>query len=305
MARNKLGGSPPDWKQFELAVARFVQAFCGDAKVTHDVQIPDAHTGYPRQRDVWVEWPLGGHSLVKALISCKYWNRALNAQDIDHFNGEFISSKANIGIIYARASFNDHALEKARALDFHCCKLYRDEAPDVPQLLSFGLAYHFRPQCRLSVRGPAALCGFTYWKDVLALSVGASSILDLLAREFEVFQHCKDPVTRWAMTRNGHKFVVQICGSKATPVEVIFECRYQGFQARLEYTMVNGSYNLTQGMFLGSESTPWISMCSPDPGPGWRQIDTLPEVLPSRAVAIYAQSDSLSHLRQLGETLVS
>ena len=76
-------------------------------------------------------------------------------------------------------------------MDFHCCKLYRNEAPDVPEFLSLGLAYHFRPECRLSVRGPAELYGFTHWtvlalaykesqtvlSPILAINVGASAPL--------------------------------------------------------------------------------------------------------------------------------
>ena len=51
----------PDWELFELAVAQFIAAINQGAKVTHDVRLPDVHTGHPRQRDVWVEWSFGGH----------------------------------------------------------------------------------------------------------------------------------------------------------------------------------------------------------------------------------------------------
>ncbi len=48
--------APNSWKDYELAVARFIAAISTNARVTHDIQIPDRDTGLPRQRDVWVEW---------------------------------------------------------------------------------------------------------------------------------------------------------------------------------------------------------------------------------------------------------
>ena len=45
----------PEWQQFEIAVASFIQALDSSAKVTHDARTPDGDTGYPRQRDVWIE----------------------------------------------------------------------------------------------------------------------------------------------------------------------------------------------------------------------------------------------------------
>jgi len=42
----------PKWKQFEIAVAQFVSALDPNAKVTHNAQLPDKHTGKLRQRDV-------------------------------------------------------------------------------------------------------------------------------------------------------------------------------------------------------------------------------------------------------------
>ena len=46
--------SEPNWRQFEAAVADFIAAIGHGAKVTHDAKIPDSHTGFPRQRDVWI-----------------------------------------------------------------------------------------------------------------------------------------------------------------------------------------------------------------------------------------------------------
>lgn len=117
----------PDWKLFELAVARFIKTVGGNARVTHDKRLPDVHTGQPRQRDVWIEWKIAEHYPAKALVSCKYWGEVLDQQDIDHFNGEFLSSGAQIGIIYSRFGYNENAIAKAKHLGFHCCRLFQNE----------------------------------------------------------------------------------------------------------------------------------------------------------------------------------
>ena len=112
------------WREYERAVTRFLQALGEDAKVTHDGKIPDADTGLPRQRDVWIEWSLGGHFPVQALVSCKHLSRPLDQQDIDHFRGEMESANAHLGIVYSKSGFRDAAIQKARQLGFHCCRLY-------------------------------------------------------------------------------------------------------------------------------------------------------------------------------------
>ena len=301
MVRAGITNDMPEWKQFELAVAQFIKAIGGDANVTHDAHVPDAHTGYPRQRDIWVEWSLGGHFPAKALISCKYWKTPLNEQDIDHFNGEFISSRAQVGIIYSREGFNRPAILKAKALGFHCCKLYRNEAPELPEILNLGLAFHFRPQFRLQISATAKSLGLKYWKDVFAIRVGENLVIDLLAKEFDNFQHCNKLEAQWEMAKKGYKSVVSINVNSAVPLEVGIECRYKPYQAKIEYTMIEGSYNVTASKFLGSEASPWIDMHNTHPGPGWNEIEKIPDTIPSRVIASYVKSNSLSELRHVGE----
>jgi len=292
----------PEWRQFEIAVARFVEAIDKTAKVTHDVQLPDAHTGYPRQRDVWVEWPIGEHFTAKALISCKYWNSPLDQQDIDHFNGEFISSKADIGIIYARQGFNERAIEKAKVLGFHCCKLYRDEPAELPESLILGLAYHFRPRFQIQVKGETETYGFKKWEDVFAIPVGEKTILDLLANEFDKFQYCKDVKERWRMAREGYAGVVYMRERGLVPLDITIRCIDRAFQAKIEYTMLEGSYNVTKGKFLGSQATPFIDTQSSNPGPGWSELEEIPANIPDKVIVMFFQGDSVKWLQEFGKT---
>ena len=150
--------SLPEWKQFEIAVANFLRAVDPSAKITHDAKIADVHTGEPRQRDVWIEGNLCQLFPIKVLVSCKFTKDRLNEQDIDAFNGEFISSGAHKGVIYAKTGFADPAIQKAKKLDFSCCRLYLNQPPDLPEVLFF-TAYCSRNQLSLILLSALNLIG--------------------------------------------------------------------------------------------------------------------------------------------------
>ncbi|MBI2150580.1 MAG: restriction endonuclease [Acidobacteria bacterium] len=82
---------------------------------------------------------------MKLLISCKRYKRKLNQQDIDAFNGELLSSGAHKGIIYSYSGFGKNAVEKAQKIGICCCTLYKDQAPEIPEILKFH-AYCFIPK---------------------------------------------------------------------------------------------------------------------------------------------------------------
>ena len=144
----------PDWKKFEIAVTKFVEALDPSAKVTHDAKLPDIHTNTIRQRDVWVEAKVCQHFPVKILISCKRKNRKLNQQDIDAFNGELISSGARLGVIYSFSGFASNAIEKANTLGISCCMIFENEPPNIPENIVFAKSYCCTPRMQLSVVSP-------------------------------------------------------------------------------------------------------------------------------------------------------
>jgi hypothetical protein len=290
----------PQWKEFELAVAKFVAAIASDARVTHDVELPDADTGKPRQRDVWVEWSIGGHFPVKALISCKYVNSPLDQLDIDHFNGEFLSANAHVGIIYARKGFNTNAIEKARVLGFHCCRLFRNEPAELPELL-IGEIYHFHPATQISMRGDDAECTFTHWKEVFALPLNASTVLKWLADEHDYFQRFVNLKDSWKKAREGRVGRITVERSGFKPVDLSIRSFYRIYRAKVDYMMLNGSYNFSHGEFQGAQICPPIDSQSAHPGPGWELIQTIPERVPPKCIMSFASGDSMTHLQDYGE----
>jgi Restriction endonuclease len=145
--------SEPAWQRFEVAVASFCAALDPSAKVSHNVKTPDRDTGTPRQRDVWIEARLCDHFPVKALVSCKRYKRKLNQQDMDTFLGELRSSQAQVGVLYSYSGFSKNAVSKGRAAGVSCCRLYADQPPDLPELISFA-SYFWRSRIELQLPAP-------------------------------------------------------------------------------------------------------------------------------------------------------
>ena len=255
----------------------------------------------PTTRDVWVEWSFGGHFPAKALVSCKHWAAPLDQSDLDHFNGEFISSKAQLGIIYSKAGFNGRALEKAKALGFHCCQLYDNEPAEMPEGLAVGLANKFRLRLRMLVHGSAELYGFKQWKEVLDLPSASGTVRSVFVKGFDACQNETDNKKRWDFARNEQKVVAHVREIGKPPLDVELHITYRAFQAKLEYTMLDGSYNIMAGHFLGSEVTPMMDMQSAHPGPGWNELAGIPDKMPARLLATYAHVDPLTALNRYAE----
>lgn len=260
----------PEWKQFEIAVKNFMEALGVDAQITHDAKLPDVHTGKIRQRDVWIEWKIGNHFPVKALISCKFYNKTLDQQDLDHFNGEFISSGAQIGIIYSKSGFNKNALQKAKVLNFHCCKLYRGEAPEIPEVLILGLAFLIKTKLRFALTGEME--ELNTWKEVLDYK--NSHIRELVIKEITEYQSLNKD--RWERVRDGKSTLLEINDK----LKLIVELKDVVYIAKLSSYELKGSYNFSDSSFQGTQSTPSVDTQSDHPGEGWELVQDLPEEQP-------------------------
>src|SRR5260221_6570923 len=161
MAKRKTTDSKkiPAWKQFELAVAQFLQALDPAAKVRHDVTIPDFDTGEPRQRDVWIEVNVCQHIPITILVSCKRYRTKLNEKHIDDFIGEIRSASANKGVLYSFTGFTNQAIAKATRTKISCCRLYDNQPADLPSLLLFPSLFICKPAFRLGLSSNFPECG--------------------------------------------------------------------------------------------------------------------------------------------------
>lgn len=283
-----------EWREFEKAVARFLQALGPTAKVSHDVRLPDAHTGLPRQRDVWIEANLFGHFPVKVLVSCKRWKRVLHEGDIDHFKGEFDSADANLGVIYSKTGFNDAAVEKARKLNFSCCRLYENEPADLPQVVWFNI-YCLTPRLDLGLYARIDdEWGCTTWGDVFRLQADtpdrSTTLLDRLVETYNLCQYSVQETlveekrfpAQWASE-------CRLDAEGREPLRVRVGGAWNIYAGKVEAHLLAGSYNVTSGEFAGEQAGPTVDTEGEHPGPGWNLIEPPPAEIPARFACMVLQ----------------
>lgn len=288
-----------EWKQFEQAVGAFLQALDPSAKVTHDKQTPDADTGTPRQRDVWIETTFGGHLQITILVSCKRKKAKLNQQDLDAFVGELRSSGANKGVLYAYSGFTKPALQKAHAIGISCCVLFEGSAPEIPVVLAFN-AYCFRELVSLRVDGVPEGSTYTY-AEVLEIEASDHAperpAVQLLSEEF---RKAKPDITagHGSLPAGRRAEIAGMIEHLGIPLRLILETRWAIYRAKLESWLVNGSYSLTEKDFKGTMMTPAIDTFSAHPGPGWEQIEADEMTTRSFTAVYFGADDSEEALRR-------
>ncbi|MEW6659509.1 MAG: restriction endonuclease [Thermodesulfobacteriota bacterium] len=273
----------PKWKEFEIAVAKFVAALDPKASVKHDVKLPDIHTGTPRQRDVWVEAKVCQHFPVNVYISCKREERPLDQQEIDAFNGELISSGAHLGVIYSYSGFSENAIQKAKTLRISCCRLFENEPPDIPDTLFLSRFYCCNPRISLSVIAPLDPCWkIESWNDLFELEFedGAiqSSLIDKVVESYFVGE--KEAVEK---VRAGGLFPLNWarlleCADENSKksIRIIIRGTWNIYEARLDAYLLEGSYNFSSGEFIGTQISPAVDTYSSHPGPGWTLLEETP-----------------------------
>lgn len=263
-----------EWQSFELAVAAFLQALDPAAKVEHDRIVPDADTGRPRQRDVWISTSIGGHIPIEILVSCKRRRTKLSQQDMDAFVGEMKSSRAHKGVIYSASGFTGPALEKAQKHLITCCTLLDNAPPPLPESLVF-VGYCFREQFRYTLfRPPGATV--TPMQALNLTIVEANETVNaatLLCARFAEnrgrvrAQVPKDPLAPETWSAD----VAAVIDNQEVVLRL--ESAWAVYRAKLSSWLLNGSYALTEGDFKGSFSMPWIDQQSAHPGPGWERVE--------------------------------
>jgi hypothetical protein len=265
----------PDWQVFEVAVAAFLAALSPDARVRQDIKTPDLQTGRPRQRDVWIDIPFGGLFALTVLVSCKRKRRPLSQQDIDAFHGELANSGANKGVLYAYGGFTQPALEKARRLGIVCCRLYQNQAPDLPEHLPFK-AYAFRERLHISFGAtpppdPPEIVELLD-TEICDEDGAEGALIDVLAARFRKAGDA-------AMAEKARFAPIWSVGAAIDSpldereVRIVLASGWSVYRARAEAWLLNGSYAVTEGAFAGAFSTPWIDRENADPGPGWERIE--------------------------------
>lgn len=290
----------PDWQAFEIAVANFAAALDPSAVVRHNVLVPDADTGRPRQRDVVIEGRICRLFPVTVLVSCKYWQSKLDEGDIDTFVGELLSSRAHKGVIYSYSGFTGPALEKAAAKGICCCRLFRNEPPEMPESILFR-AYASTPSLTVSLLSPPkSNVRPSKWGQVLELDDEIEgervSVLDSILQAYEALEAHSlndmkvNPVKFPGAFSSNVEFDSHLQTTGGLKVQV--GCVWKVFQADVEACLVNGSYSLTQNQFVGDFKFPTIDRFNAQLGKGWIRLEKPPKTLDPGTVSIVLSGGS-------------
>lgn len=258
---------------FEEAVADFAKRLDPNAEVKHNHHVPDHDTGEPRQCDVWISARFGGHWPISILVSCKDHRRKLDSGDIGTFRDEIRSTGASAGVIYSRSGFTEPALRKAKASGIACCSLYVNQTAEIPDVIRFD-QYVSYPRVQLSIGLEGVPPTIATWSDLFSLNTGERTILELIAegfREGERSSLSAAQESRKLPSAWHRDLEVSVVGyERALAVRVWGAWRV--FRANRSAVLVNGSYCLTDGSFLGTITGAFIDTQSDHPGQGWEDV---------------------------------
>lgn len=260
----------PVWRKFEEAVTTFLQALDPQAKITHDVSIPDRDTGKPRQRDVWIESFIAGFK-VNIYVSCKDYKRKINQQDMDAVIGELASSSANKGVIFAKNGFGDDAKKKAKAHNIDCCILLgEDESVEIPKELNLNFfTRRGRVSFNFGIPDRSTQMAFIGSK-----ALGQKSrVVVVLAKELNriVRQSCANDFIPT------HSVIAVESSVNNMKVTVKLHHQWEYYVAKLSNKLFKGSYNFSQQEFRGTVTSPAIDTTDPDLGDQWTKLDKAPD----------------------------
>jgi hypothetical protein len=270
--------------EFEKAVFEFAKALDTGAEVLFNHTILDRDSGTPRQCDVWIKASFGGHWPMSILVSCKDHARKLDIGDIGTFCDEVRSTRANMGVIYSKAGFTQHAIEKAKANNIACCRLYQNEPADIP--LSLVVPYFvFASKLIAPLLTSGTTNDFTTWNSLFNMTSCGVTLLDHLLRAYEVGENesWDESVRLSRVPADWHGTLGLALDTSGLRLEIQLKGFWMRFSASAEATLLNGSYCLSEENFKGVLSGPAVDtwLAGGSPGETWTEIPdaafTLPE----------------------------
>jgi hypothetical protein len=234
------------------------------------------------------------------LVSCKDYARPLDIGHIGAFNSEVMSTGASAGIIYSRSGFSKPAIAKAKALGLTCCRLYQHQMADLPEIL-FLRSYLCFPRPVLEVSRTAAGHPIPTWTELFDYPVstaqGTIALIDQLEQLFFAAEQQsisnRDPARAFPADFKIHLELTENGG----PLKVTVRASWRMFVGRVEAHSVNGSYCISDGAFLGTQTTPLVDRLEP-PGPGWEEIFANPPTIPGAVVMILHAAQFAAGLRK-------
>ena len=286
--------------EFEIAVFAFTKTLDPSAEVIFDHKVPDRDTGTMRQCDVWINAKFGAHWPLSILVSCKDHNRPLDVGDIEKFLGEIHSTRANTGVIYSKGGFYQPALDKAKANGISCCRLYQNQPADLPNSIVFE---HFActPSYQIVLKSNLSKTRLRTWNDLFDTAEDDKTIIDVIATETANTEQ-KSVEEKTQQSGFPSDWVLELVFREddiRPEIRLDIVCRWKWYRARLEATLLNGSYCLSDETFRGTMMGPSIDMRCPHPGEAWTEITDRNFAMPAnRVIVILTEGNLKDTLRE-------
>ena len=233
-------------------------------------------------------------------MSCKDHKRKLHSGDIGTFRDEVRSTGASTGVIYSRSGFSVPALRKAQANGFSCCRIYQREPADIPD------SFYFE-QFVCSTQIALALIDVTQnqesntWGDIFEIKHKDGTILDLICKVIvDAEKTALDQVKLTLSFPADWAREIQLSAENPTDsINIQVFGHWKKYKARMEATLLDGSYCLTDKSFQGTLQGPWIDTQSTHPGEAWTEIDDADFSLPTKSMlAILIHGNANEALRE-------
>ncbi len=268
---------PTPGKLFEEAVYKHILKMDPNARVMFDHNVPDIHSGEPRQADLWIEMSVPGVGPFKILVSCKDHKKRQGSIAIETMIAQVESYGANYGILYSSSGFTKPALKKARIKKIRCCSLLSDGSPEVPPdiFCEIFIAYS---TFRIGIENQLEFPVGTKWGDLLAvrtIDLGNPSVADLLEQisiRFREHGLDDDLFSTAKLTEQPRGVTLSIGASPSLPpFKIAVSLDWSWYRGLREVFETTASSNQTDEYVEGSLETsiPVTHL----PGEGWEKCE--------------------------------
>ena len=272
---------------FENAVYAFVNTLDPNAEVLFDHKVPDRDTGTPRLCDVWINAKFGDHWPLSILVSCKDHKKKLNVNDIGTFRDEIRSTGASTGVIYSKSGFTKPAIEKARANGIACCRLYENEPSDMPNIFAFE-SYAFTPQVKITLVEEIYDPMIKTWGDLFKLTENGTPLVELIEVAYlDAEKKSVEESKQFGKPYNWELTLRIVPDNWTDELELKVYGNWKKYRGKMEATLYNGSYSISNNSFKGTISGPWVDTKGATPGDAWIEIENEKfEMSQNRIIAI-------------------
>jgi hypothetical protein len=215
-----------------------------------------------------------------------------------------------MGVIYSRSGFTKPAIEKGRANQVSCCRLYDNEPVDIPSSIWIE-QFACKPAVLVSLPKDSGYPDLEKWSDLFDIpdSQNQQTVLDIIAAAFSACEAKAMEIVNDLLKKGVGSFpknlsldvTFDLSGSKC---KVTVGSYWKKYRARTEATLLQGSYCLTNSSFKGTMVGPSIDTWGESFGDAWEELkDSDVPTSSNFVLAIMSGSDVRIILREkLGDS---